>query len=32
MMKKLGITDEQKKQIRGLYVAFKDKTRRPVRT
>jgi periplasmic protein CpxP/Spy len=28
MMKKLGITDEQKKQIRGLYVAFKDRTRK----
>jgi Spy/CpxP family protein refolding chaperone len=28
MMKKLGITDEQKKQIRGLYVGFKDRTRK----
>ena len=28
MMKKLGITDEQKKQIRGLYVAFRDRTRK----
>jgi Spy/CpxP family protein refolding chaperone len=27
-IKKLGITDEQKKQIRGLYVAFKDRTRK----
>lgn len=28
MMKKLGITDEQKKQIRALYVGFKDRTRK----
>jgi periplasmic protein CpxP/Spy len=28
MMKKLGITDEQKKQIRGLYVGFRDRTRK----
>lgn len=28
MMKKLGITDDQKKQIRGLYVGFKDRTRK----
>ena len=28
MLKKLGITDEQKKQIRGLYVAFRDRTRK----
>ncbi len=27
MLKKLGITDEQKKQIRGLYTGFKDRTR-----
>ena len=27
-MKKLGITDEQKKQIRGLYVGFRDRTRK----
>jgi Spy/CpxP family protein refolding chaperone len=27
-MKKLGITDEQKKQFRNLQVAFKDKTRK----
>lgn len=26
--KKLGITDEQKKQIRALYVGFKDRTRK----
>ena len=28
MMKKLGVTDEQKKQIRALYVGFKDRTRK----
>jgi periplasmic protein CpxP/Spy len=28
MMNKLGITDEQKKQIRGLYVGFRDRTRK----
>ncbi len=28
MMKKLGITDEQKKQIRALYVGFRDRTRK----
>lgn len=28
MMEKLGITDEQKKQIRALYVGFKDRTRK----
>jgi Spy/CpxP family protein refolding chaperone len=28
MMKKLGITDEQKKQIRNLYVEFRDRTRK----
>ncbi|MBI5249543.1 MAG: Spy/CpxP family protein refolding chaperone [Desulfomonile tiedjei] len=28
MMKKLGITDEQKKQLRSLYVGFRDKTRK----
>ena len=28
MMKKLGITDEQKKQIRSLYVGFSDRTRK----
>lgn len=28
IMKKLGITDEQKKQLRGLYVGFRDKTRK----
>ena len=27
MMKKLGITDAQKKQIRNLYVGFRDRTR-----
>jgi len=30
MMKKLGITDEQKKQIRGLYAGFSDRTRKTV--
>jgi len=28
LQKKLGITDEQKKQIRNLYVAFQDQTRK----
>lgn len=28
LMKKLGITDEQKKQIRALYTGFKDRTRK----
>jgi periplasmic protein CpxP/Spy len=28
MMKKLGVTDEQKKQIRALYVGFRDRTRK----
>ncbi len=28
MMKKLGITDEQKKQIRALYIGFLDRTRK----
>ena len=28
MLKKLGITDEQKKQIRDLYVGFRDRTRK----
>lgn len=28
MLKKLGITDEQKKQIRALYVGFLDRTRK----
>jgi periplasmic protein CpxP/Spy len=28
MQKKLGITDEQKKQIRALYVGFRDRTRK----
>ena len=28
MMEKLGITDEQKKQFRSLYVAFSDRTRK----
>lgn len=28
MMKKLGITDDQKKQIRALYVGFEDRTRK----
>lgn len=28
MMKKLGITDAQKKQIRNLYVGFRDRTRK----
>ena len=28
MLKKLGITDQQKKQIRALYVGFRDRTRK----
>jgi protein CpxP len=28
MIKKLGITDDQKKQIRALYVGFQDRTRK----
>jgi Spy/CpxP family protein refolding chaperone len=28
LMKKLGITDEQKKQFRALYTGFKDRTRK----
>ena len=28
IQKKLGITDDQKKQIRGLQVAFRDRTRK----
>jgi Spy/CpxP family protein refolding chaperone len=28
MLKKLGITDEQKLKIRGLYVGFRDRTRK----
>jgi len=28
MLKKLGITDDQKKQIRALYVGFRDRTRK----
>ena len=28
VLKKLGITDEQRKQIRALYTSFKDKTRK----
>jgi protein CpxP len=28
ILKKLGITDEQRKQIRALYTTFKDKTRK----
>ncbi|HMK33520.1 MAG TPA: Spy/CpxP family protein refolding chaperone [Desulfomonilaceae bacterium] len=28
LMKKLGITDDQKKQIRSLYVSFRDRTRK----
>jgi len=28
LIKKLGITDEQKKQFRGLYVGFMDRTRK----
>ena len=28
IQKKLGITDEQKKQIRALYVGFRDRTRK----
>lgn len=28
IMEKLGITDAQKKQIRSLYVAFRDRTRK----
>jgi periplasmic protein CpxP/Spy len=28
IMEKLGITDEQKKQFRSLYVAFRDRTRK----
>jgi Spy/CpxP family protein refolding chaperone len=28
MQKKLGITDDQKKQIRALYVGYRDKTRK----
>jgi len=28
IQKKLGITDDQKKQFRGLYVGFRDKTRK----
>jgi len=27
-MEKLGITDQQKKQIRALYVGFEDRTRK----
>jgi protein CpxP len=28
MLEKLGITDQQKKEIRALYVGFKDRTRK----
>lgn len=28
MLKNLGITDEQKKQIRALYIGFRDRTRK----
>ncbi len=28
MLKKLGITDDQKKQIRALYIGFRDRTRK----
>ncbi len=28
IMKKLGITDDQKKQLRALYVGFEDRTRK----
>ncbi len=28
MLKKLGITDEQKNQIRALYIGFQDRTRK----
>jgi len=28
MLKKLGITDEQKKQIRALHIGFRDRTRK----
>ncbi len=28
LMRKLGITDEQKTQIRGLYTSFRDRTRK----
>ncbi len=28
LMKKLGITDEQKTQIRALYTSFRDRTRK----
>jgi protein CpxP len=28
MLKRLGVTDQQKKQIRALYVGFRDRTRK----